>query len=62
MGKKIYFLVLFLAALGLGLHMWVFSSCGERGYSTCSDWTSRCREAAHVLLSWGTDFRALGLQ
>ena len=29
-GKKTYFLGLFLAVLGLGLHMWVFSSC-ERG-------------------------------
>ena len=29
--KKIYFIYLFLAALGLSRCMWAFSSCGERG-------------------------------
>ena len=29
--KFIYFIYLFLAALGLGCCAWTFSSCGERG-------------------------------
>ena len=48
--KYIYFIYLFLAALGLCCHTWAFSSCGARA-SHCSGFSS-CR--AQALGAWAS--------
>ena len=41
--KFIYFIYLFLAALGLHCCAWAFSICGERGGALCcTAWASHC--------------------